>query len=116
MSSAKGLLVEGRTGMKTRPMNQYKWLDLRLLLAIFMTVIGSSTAAHSQDVSTSFEFNDTSGEFTLGTSPKSVTFTNGLAQTVGQPPLYFSGSHSFMVTQGNTATITFETPTASVIS
>jgi len=85
-----------------------------LILALFIVLIGSSTAAYGQDVSTSFEFFDTSGSFTLGTSPKSVTFTNGLAQTVGQRPLYHSGDFSFMVTQGNTATITFETPAASV--
>ena len=48
-----------------------------LLLALFIVLIGSSTTAYGQDVSTSFEFNDTSGSFTLGTSPKSVTFTNG---------------------------------------
>ena len=93
--------------------HQPEWLKFSLL-AVFVVLIGSSTAAYGQDVSTSFEFFDTSGSFKLGTSPKSVTFTNGLAQTVGQTPLYHSGSFSFMVTQGNTATITFETPAASV--
>ena len=85
-----------------------------LLLALFIVLIGSSTTAYGQDVSTSFEFNDTSGSFTLGTSPKSVTFTNGLAQTVNNSSLYRTGSNSFMVETSNTATITFETPAASV--
>ena len=93
--------------------HQPDWLKF-LPLAIFLVLIGSSTAAYGQ-FSTSFEEDAPNfGNFTLFPSPNSVTFTGGFTQTQGNPSLYKSGDKSFMVTQGNTATITFETPAASV--
>ncbi len=87
-----------------------------LILALFIVLIGSSTAAYGQ-FSTSFEGDAPNfGDFTLFSSPNSVTFTGGFTQTQNQPGLYKSGAKSFMVNLGigNTATITFETPAASV--
>ncbi len=84
-----------------------------LLLALLVALIGSSTVAHGQEF-TNFQTAPNFGDFTLFPSPNSVTFTGGFTQTQSIPSLYHSGSKSFMVTQGNTATITFETPDASV--
>ncbi len=85
-----------------------------LIVALFVVLIGSSTAAHGQQFSDSFENAPNFGDFTLGTSPKSVTFTGGFTRTQGIFSLYHSGVKSFMVNPNNTATITFETPAASV--
>ncbi|MCH6569934.1 MAG: hypothetical protein IH794_07490, partial [Acidobacteria bacterium] len=85
-----------------------------LILALFIVLIGSSTVAYGQ-FSTSFESDAPNfGDFTLFSSPNSVTFTGGFTQTQGNPSQYHSGDKSFMVNSGNTATITFETPAASV--
>ena len=88
-----------------------------LILALFIVLIGSSTVAYGQ-FSTSFESDAPNfGDFTLFSSPNSVTFTGGFTQTQNISSLYHSGSKSFMVNPGigNTATITFdETPAASM--
>ena len=94
-------------------MNHANGLRL-ILLALFVVLIGSSTAAHGQQFSDSFETAPNFGNFTLFPSPNSVTFTGGFTQTQGNPSLYKSGDKSFMVDSGNTGTITFETPAASV--
>ena len=95
--------------------HQPDWLKL-LLLAIFVALIGSSTAAYGQEFFEDFESAPNLGDFTRFPSPNSVTFTGGFTQSQGQPSLYHSGVKSFMVNLGigNTATITFETPAASV--
>ena len=86
-----------------------------LILALFIVLIGSSTAAYGQQFSPdSFETAPDFGTFSLFPSPNSVTFTGGFTQTQGISSLYHSGVKSFMVNPGNTATITFETPAASV--
>jgi hypothetical protein len=85
-----------------------------LLLAVFVALIGFSTAAYGQQFSDSFETAPNFGDFTLFPSPNSVTFTGGFTQTQGIPSLYVTGAKAFMVDPGNTATITFETPAASV--
>ncbi|MEE8162023.1 MAG: hypothetical protein V3T61_10345, partial [Acidobacteriota bacterium] len=79
-------------------------------LTILLLAVSGICSAFSQDVSTSFEF--TSGQFTLGTSPTSVTFSGGQATTVGQPGLYRTGSNAWFIDQGQTGSITFETPAA----
>ncbi len=84
-----------------------KLLILFLLLFLFIPI------SYSSDVSTSFETTNTSGSFTLGTPPKTVTFTDGEAKFAGISSLYHSGSQAFMV-QNNTAIITFETPAAMI--
>jgi len=86
-----------------------------LLFAFLILLIGSSTVAYGQQFFTSFEGDAPNfGDFTLFPSPNSVTFTGGFTQTQGNRSLYHSGDKSFMVTQSNTATISFETPAASV--
>ena len=97
--------------------NQPNWLKF-IFCAILVVLIGSSTAAYGQQFFDSFETAPDMGDFTLFSSPNSVTFTGGFTQTQGQPSLYRNnGLKSFMVNLGigNTATITFdETPAASV--
>jgi glucose/arabinose dehydrogenase len=68
----------------------------------------------AEDLTTSFEFEDLSGEFTLGDPPLTVTFTGGEAKSVGNFALYHSGFSSFMIGAGNTGTVTFETPAKQV--
>jgi hypothetical protein len=84
-----------------------------LTLALFVVLFGSSTVAYGQ-FSDSFETAPNFGNFTLFSSPNSVTFTGGFTQSQGIPSLYVSGLKSFMVDPGNTGTITFQTPAASV--
>ncbi len=87
---------------------------LPVLLLTLVVCIGSSTVAYGQDFFSNFQTAPNQGDFTLFPSPNSVTFTGGFTQTQGIFSLYHSGTKSFMVTQGNTATITFETPAASM--
>ena len=100
-----------KTYRENHPSNRLPFLLLALVVCL-----GSSTVAHGQ-ISTSFEEDAPNfGDFTLFSSPNSVTFTGGFTQTQGNPSLYKTGDKSFMVNLGigNTATITFETPAASV--
>ncbi len=93
-------------GMKMNNLPKFERLVLILSsLTLFTPVLGN-------DLSTSFEFSDTSGQFILGTSPNTVTFTNGEAKTIGVLSLYHTGSRSWMIDNGKTGTITFETPAA----
>jgi len=55
-----------------------------------------------------------SGSFTLGTTPNTAQFTGGNVQFLGISRLYHSGTRSWMIANGVTGTITFETP-ASVV-
>lgn len=64
-------------------------------------------------VTTSFEDNP-NGDFTIGTSPVTATFTNGEAMTVGNGALYHSGIHSWHISPNTTGIVTFETA-ASVV-
>jgi len=64
----------------------------------------------AQDVFSSFEFDEYSGLFTLGTSPFDATFDNGIAQVIGISWLYTSGSHAWMIDVGQTGEVTFGTP------
>ena len=95
-----------------RGMNRANGLRL-MLLALFIVLIESPTVAYGQSPG-DFESAPNQGDFTLFTSPNLVTFTGGFTQTQGITSLYHSGVKSFMVTSNNTATISFETPAASV--
>ncbi len=79
-----------------------------VVFCLGLTLIAGVLAA--EDLSTSFEFNDLSGEFTLGDPPLTVTFTGGEAKSIDNLALYHTGTHAFMVSAGGTGTITFETP------
>jgi len=83
------------------------------LLAGLLAAVLLPATALSETVSTSFE-NVPSGDFTIGTTPITATFTGGNAQTVGNPALYRSGSFSWHVSPGTTATVEFETPAMEV--
>ena len=70
--------------------------------------------SHAADVTTSFPDDQTSGSFTLGTPPKTVTFTGGEVRIAGISSLYRSGARAYMV-RNETATITFGTPAAELL-
>jgi hypothetical protein len=59
-------------------------------------------------VSTSFEF-DANGPFSVGTSPRTATFSNGVAEARGTPEFHITGDFSWYVLVGTSATVTFET-------
>ena len=82
--------------------------------AIAIIVFAISINSYGDDLATSFEFDDTSGEFTLGTSPQSATFTGGEAKSVGNFDLYHTGFRSWMIESGNAGSITLETPSQKV--
>lgn len=85
------------------------------LLAVAAGLAGGyARPAIAADVTTSFEFTDLDGMFTLGTSPNSVEFQGGQARSVGVTALYKSGLNSWMISSGGTGTILFETPAQSV--
>ncbi len=69
---------------------------------------GQAVTVAAADVFTSFEFNATGG-FSFGTSPYTVDFSSGDAQTVGNPLFYKSGTHSWHILNATSATVTFET-------
>ena len=54
---------------------------------------GQSVSVAAADVFTDFEFNSAGG-FSVGTTPYTVDFSSGDAQTVGNPLFYKSGTHS----------------------
>ncbi len=65
-------------------------------------------------VATDFEFSDASGEFTIAEGEGSVVFENGLAQTLGIPSLYRSGSYAWMIAARETGTIRIDPPALQV--
>ncbi len=66
------------------------------------------------DLFTSFEFDDLSGDFTLGTDPLTVRFEHGLAQSTGNFDQYHTGLSAWMVLPSDTGEITFRVPAESV--
>ncbi len=74
---------------------------------------GQSVTAASPDVFTSFEFN-AAGPFTVGAAPFTATFSNGRAETRGILAFYITGSNSWHILIGTSATVTFETLPSSV--
>ncbi len=76
---------------------------------------GQSATAAAPDVFTSFEFGArTPGPFSVGTSPFTATFDDGVAETRGNFALYKSGSFSWHILTGTSATVTFETQPSSL--
>ncbi len=69
---------------------------------------GTTTDPNSCETSTSFEFSATA-PFCIGTSPLTATFSSGVSKSVGQADLYQTGSFSWHVLSGTSATVTFET-------
>lgn len=79
----------------------------RTAITIVAALLSTSLAA-ANEVATSFEFNDASGSFTLGTPPETVTFAGGIAGPA--PGLTVTGANAWMISPGQTGTITFNTP------
>ena len=69
---------------------------------------GQSVTGAAADVSTSFEFGATGG-FTVGATPYTAAFSNGNAETRGDPGLYVSGTNAWHILVGTAATVSFET-------
>ena len=86
---------------------------LSLVLVTFL-IVTIPTNSFGNDVSSSFEFNDVSGDFTLGSSPITARFQGGEAKVIGVGELYHTGMNSWMIDSGNTGTISFETPVKKV--
>ncbi|WP_448548564.1 PQQ-dependent sugar dehydrogenase [Thalassotalea fusca] len=89
-------------------MNKIKKFLYTCIIAI------TSFALYASDVSTTFPTDQTSGQFTLGIEPKTVTFTGGEVRIAGITSLYRSGSRAFMV-RNETAEITFGTPAETLL-
>ncbi len=83
-------------------------------LSLLLAVGSLCGVAAANDVVTSFEFTDLSGQFTLGTPPNQATFTNGQAKSVMMFGLYHTGFNSWMVDEGDLGVVTFSTPAESV--
>lgn len=95
------------TGFMTR------LLSFRTLLTSMACVFPAASVLGSEVV-TGFEFTDLSGNFTLGTSPNTVTFSGGQAKSVGNPNLYHDGVSSWMIDGGRQGDIRFATPATEV--
>lgn len=89
-----------------------QFVGQRARIAVILSYFITATT-FADTVSTSFE-TEPAGDFTLGISPITATFQNGNAQSVGNPALYVSGSHSWHVPPNTTAIVTFETPASEV--
>ena len=75
---------------------------------------GQAVTPSGPDVSTSFEDNEVTnggvGPFSVGTSPFTATFSNGVAEKRGEPSFYISGDNAWHIVVGTFATVTFELP------
>ena len=69
---------------------------------------GDAVTPAPADLSTSFEFGAV-GPFSVGTSPRTVTFSNGAAESRGIPGFYVTGISAWHILVGTSATVTFET-------
>jgi|GEM_PF-4712718 len=72
---------------------------------------GQAVTPSGPDVSTSFEDNEVTnggvGPFSVGTSPFTATFSNGVAEKRGEPSFYISGDNAWHIVVGTFATVTF---------
>lgn len=75
-----------------------------------LLLLSLSFAPHAATISTSFEFNNTSGSFTLTDSDTSATFIGSEAKTVGITSLYHSGTNAWVIAAGLTGSIDFNPP------
>lgn len=70
--------------------------------------VGEAVTPAPADVATSFEF-DAVGPFSVGTSPRTATFSDGVAETRGAAGFYVTGDHAWHILVGTSASVTFET-------
>ena len=75
---------------------------------LFLVCLFAYQSSLAATESTSFEF-DIDGTFNVGTTPFTATFTDGVAETRGNPALYISGLNAWHVRSGVNASATFET-------
>ena len=78
-----------------------------IFLLVFLV---SARGTYADEINTSFEFNDTSGLFTLTSDTATVTFSGGEAKSIGNFSLYHTGASAWMVDPGVTGTITLNPP------
>ena len=69
---------------------------------------GEAVTPALPDVATSFEF-DADGPFTVGTSPRTATFSDGVAESRGAAGFYVTGEFAWHILLGTSASVTFET-------
>ena len=99
--------------IKTSNKGSYALSILASKLIILALPFGMPSLSHATTVSTSFE-GLPGGDFTIGTSPITATFTNGDALTVGVSVNYLTGTYSWHVHAQEPAVISFETPASNV--
>lgn len=75
-----------------------------------LLLLSTSFAPQAATITTSFEFNNTSGFFTLTDNDASATFSGGEAKSVGIFSLYHSGANAWMIAPGATGNIDFNPP------
>ncbi|HNP25359.1 MAG TPA: PQQ-dependent sugar dehydrogenase, partial [Nitrosomonas sp.] len=90
-------------------------MKLRSQYAIlsFLVLFSTSFTLRAAEINTSFEFNNTSGFFTLTASADdnaSVSFNGGEAKSVGNFSLYHTGSNAWMIAPGAIGNIDFNPP------
>lgn len=78
-----------------------------IFLLVFLVPARST---YADEINTSFEFNNTSGLFTLTGDTATATFSDGEAKSIGNFSLYHTGISAWMVDPGVTGTITLNPP------
>lgn len=81
--------------------------------AMALLLLCGGARAELVEESTGFEFFDADG-FTLGGQGARAFFTGGTAEILGIPMLYYDGVSAWVLAPGETGTVSFETPVASV--
>ena len=85
--------------------------SIKAILVLAILFFSSKTIAI--ELSTNFEFQDTSGLVTLFDEPNQLTITGGEVKVVGDTDIYLSGIRAFMYAN-ETARFDFQTPVESV--
>ncbi|SFK83360.1 hypothetical protein SAMN05216302_10174 [Nitrosomonas aestuarii] len=76
----------------------------------FLALLSIPFLSQAAEINTSFEFNNTSGSFTLTGESASAVFSGGEAKSVGNFSLYHTGLSAWMVSPGATGNIDFNPP------
>lgn len=75
--------------------------------ASLLAVVGLAPLAPANDLQTDFEFQELSGNFTVGTAPLWAVFNTGVADVAPTPDLAHGGTHAFLVEEGHTGLFFF---------
>ena len=110
-----------------RPAKRSRLRAARIGVATLAAFLATLSDASADEVCTSFELQPTGicmtesvfrtvppGDFTIGTSPITATFSDGDVMILGIGEYYRSGTHSWHVGPGVTAIIFFETPASAI--